>query len=237
VFDNPAILISDSPLNGLVIQMPIGGVTHNSPGLTVESLCQLFILRAESPGFLVGPGPETHKKNQVVTDGAHPPTRYVLFHNTPVYYTEKSVFSIKKHFQAPGCYNQDIMKFSKLIGSAALLTLLVSCSTSAFMGLSKASYVESEIQRLNQTVDAVEEIRAEITEIERLAGKVEEFRTELNEVKAVEEELIEMADTIKARLDKMPEAVMRELVAALEAYLSEKNGGSVNTDNPLTTDN
>ena len=114
--------------------------------------------------------------------------------------------------------------------------ILTSCSTSSFMGLSKASYVDNEIQRLSRTADEIELLKSTMKELEGLSGDVDALKEEVDQVIAIEEELLAMVETFRNRLDELPEETLRELIQAIEAHLSKTAVSNIEVENPLLTD-
>ncbi len=123
------------------------------------------------------------------------------------------------------------MKILGLLSLIAGISLVSSCSTSSFMGLSKSAYVESELQRLGETADEIDLINSRITELDAISAEVTVLRGEVNEVKATEDELQNLAIVLQSRLDAIPEDTLKELVKAIESYYSDEI-----VENPLLTD-
>ena len=109
--------------------------------------------------------------------------------------------------------------------SAALLVLTAtSCSTTSFLGLSRSSYVDEELARLNESAERIAAMEERVGQIDRLEGDVGELRREVDDMRESEREIRRMAEVFQTRLDELPEETLRELARAIEEYLDSDGG-------------
>lgn len=103
---------------------------------------------------------------------------------------------------------------------------LASCSTTSVMGLSKASYVNGELEELNAKTEEIDRLEAKVEELsaleEKMAaldGEVAGLNESVEEVKAADEELRVLAAEFAKRLDELSRDTLLELVEAIMEHL------------------
>lgn len=116
-------------------------------------------------------------------------------------------------------------------------TTFASCTSTSVLGLSRASYVDEEIQRLNGTDADVQQLRDELEDLQELTGLVEGLNLEID---GLEDDLVAsqeadrkiflMAEEFQNRLDSLPRETLLELKSAIEAYLTDTVDGAPPAD-------
>ena len=106
--------------------------------------------------------------------------------------------------------------------AAAGLMALGSCSSTSVMGLSRASYVDGELEELNARTEEMESLRSRLDELSGLSERVDaldedmaDLNRSVDETRETEQELRSLAGEFERRLDEMPENTLRELVEAI----------------------
>ncbi len=98
----------------------------------------------------------------------------------------------------------------RAMAAAALMFLMSSCTSSSFMGLSKSSHVDAEL----------EDLKAEIAYLESLKSDLELALDNEDRLQESIEELNRLASDLSEELDDIPDETLRQLVSAIEAYLA-----------------
>ena len=105
--------------------------------------------------------------------------------------------------------------------AAAGYLALTSCSTTSVMGLSKASYVDGELEKLNARTEEVDRLEARLDELSVLEDKVDALNGAVGEAKAADEELRGLAAEFAEKLDELSRDTLMELVEAIMEHLEE----------------
>jgi conjugal transfer/entry exclusion protein len=108
------------------------------------------------------------------------------------------------------------------------------CSTTSFLGLSKAKYVaemeqqtQDQIQQVQRRVEEaeavsqsdVERIEAEMSRLTGLADQMESLIADLAETNQTNEELQVLTAELQVRVDALSKETLRELITVLDDYL------------------
>ena len=117
--------------------------------------------------------------------------------------------------------------------AVTLVLLLGSCTSTSFLGLSRASHVEAEIEGMKTELDQLQAMENELAQAEeKLARAVDDARR----LQEAIDELNLLADEFEDELDDIPEETLRELMEAIDAHLNngvengeESSAGNLNS--------
>lgn len=119
---------------------------------------------------------------------------------------------------------------------AGALFVFAGCTTSSFLGLSKAKYVEeamntnqSQLQEVQRSVDEaaaidrqdIEKLEAQLEGLMGLQEQMESIITAIEETNKTNAELQTLTAELQVRVDRLSRETLRELVTVIDEYLTE----------------